>query len=116
MRPQTQLHGSISARLALRGFDSVAVPNGAVLRGDKLQRARQMQALKRDGLRPGFADLIVYGNGGRIGHIEVKCEGKYQQPAQRQCQEWLTGMGHLYAVCRSQEDVDETLREWGWLG
>lgn len=23
--------------------------------------------------------------------------------------------GHRYAVCRSIDDVTETLREWGWI-
>lgn len=115
MRPETQLQRSIRARLALRGFESVHVPNGATLRGDFDQRRRQMANLKADGLRVGFPDLIVYGGAGRIGHIEVKCEGKYQGPSQRECQRWLEGLGHSYAVCRSQEDVDETLAKWGWM-
>ena len=114
MRPETALQRSIRARLALRGFDSVAVPNGAVLRGDRLDRAKQMASLKRDGLLPGFPDLIVFADGGRIGFIEVKCEGKYQQDTQKRCQAWLEGLGHKYAVCCSQEDVDETLRKWEW--
>lgn len=115
MRPETQLQRSIRDRLAIRGFDSVHVPNGAVLKGDKLQRARQMNALKRDGLRPGYPDLIVYGKQGRIGHIEVKVEGNYQTDEQKRCEQWLKDMGHKYAVCRSQEDVDETLKQWGWV-
>lgn len=105
----------IRKRLAVYGLESVAIPNGAVLRGDPEQRARQMRQLKLDGLKPGMADLLVYGKGGRIGHIEVKCEGKYQQAEQRKVQQWLTEWGHLYAVCRSQEDVDETLQKWGWI-
>ena len=115
MRAETVLQRAIRDRLALRGFVSVHVPNGAVLRGDKLQRAKQMASLKRDGLMPGFPDLLVYGSQGRIGHVEVKTKGSYQQPSQKDCQRWLEQLGHRYAVCRSQEDVDETLREWGWL-
>jgi hypothetical protein len=115
MRPETQLQRNIRKRLAVRGFDSVHVPNGATLRGTPDDRARQMRNLKLDGFRVGFPDLIVYGKGGRIGHIEVKCEGSYQKPDQRDCQKWLESIDHNYAVCRSQEDVDETLGRWGWL-
>ena len=114
MRPETALQRSIRDMLALRGFQSVHVPNGAVLSGNRDRRAIQMASLKRDCLLPGFPDLIVYASGGRIGHIEVKCEGKKQQPTQEACERWLAGLGHKYAVCRSIDDVDETLREWGW--
>lgn len=115
MRPETVLQRAIRKRLAAMGFDSVHVPNGATLRGTPEERARQMRNLKLDGLRVGFPDLIVYGGEGRIGHIEVKCEGSYQQDTQKDCQRWLEKLGHKYAVCRSQEDVDETLTRWGWL-
>lgn len=115
MRPETLLQRTIRARLAAYGFESVHVPNGAVLGGERERRARQMASLKRDGLRVGFPDLLVYGPQGRMGHIEVKCEGNYQTPAQKAVAAWLGEWGHLYAVCRSQEDVDETLTKWGWL-
>lgn len=115
MRPETQLQRAIRQFLELRGFRSVAVPNGATLRGDKTERAIQMANLKRDGLCPGFPDLLVYGPQSRMGHIEVKCEGQYQQPTQKAVQAWLTDWGHLYAVCRSIEDVEETLAAWGWI-
>jgi hypothetical protein len=115
MRPETQLQRSIRQFLELRGFRSVAVPNGATLSGDGRQRAIQMANLKRDGLCPGFPDFLVYGPDKRMGHIEVKCEGAYQQPTQKAVQTWLTEWGHLYAVCRSLDDVEETLARWGWI-
>jgi hypothetical protein len=115
MRPETALQRLIRGYIAAAGFRSVHVPNGAVLSGDKEKRARQMNSLKRDGLLPGFPDLIVFGKGGRIGFIEVKVEGSYQQPSQKECQRWLTELGQRYAVCRSTLDVDETLTQWGWI-
>ena len=115
MRPETILQRAIRARLTARGLVSVHVPNGATLSGDGKQRAIQMANLKKDGLLPGMADLLVYGQHGRMGHIECKCEGEKQTDTQVECERWLTAWGHKYAVCRSQDDVDETLREWGWL-
>ena len=115
MRPESALQRLIRRHLALRGFDSVAVPNGAVLAGDSLKRARQMASLKADGLLPGFPDLLVYARGGRIGHIEVKTPKGTVQPSQRQCQAWLESIGHHYAICRSIEDVDKALANWGWI-
>ena len=115
MRPETILQRQLRDHIGKLGFRSVAVPNGSVLAGGKEQRSRQMASLKRDGLTPGFPDLILFAKGGRVGFIEVKCEGNYQQASQKECQRWLTGFGHRYAVCRSIDDVTETLREWGWI-
>jgi hypothetical protein len=100
--------------LAKRGLRSVAVPNGAVLGGDARNRAIQMASLKRDGLTPGFPDLIVFGKGGKVGFIEVKCEGNYQTASQKECERWLTEFGQPVTVCRSLADIDETLSAWGW--
>lgn len=91
------------------------MPNGAVLGGDPKRRAIQMASLKRDGLTPGFPDLIVYGKGGKVGHIEVKVEGGKQSDSQVECERWLTEFGQPVAVCRSLADIDETLERWGWL-
>ncbi len=115
MRPETQLQRSIRQYLAVKGFASVHVPNGATLSGDSLARAKQMASLKRDGFTPGFPDLLVYASRGRVGHIEVKCEGSYQTATQRAVAGWLAALGHEYAVCRSLADVDETLSKWGWV-
>lgn len=114
-RPETRLQREIRKFLALHGFRSVAVPNGAVLSGNGKQRAIQMNSLKRDGLCVGFPDLLVYGEGRKIGHIEVKTKGGKQSDTQVECERWLKAMGHDYAVCRSLEDVRETLGEWGWV-
>tara|TARA_R110000772_G_scaffold89304_2_gene185134 strand:+ start:17546 stop:17908 length:363 start_codon:yes stop_codon:yes gene_type:complete len=114
MRPETELQRKIRKHLIGKGFKVVHVPNGAVLAGSRKRKAIQMNSLKSDGLCVGFPDLIVYGSGRRIGHIEVKCEGEKQADNQLLVEGWLTDMGHSYAVCRSVADVDETLVEWGW--
>ena len=114
LRPEDALQRLLRDYLAVKGYRTVAVPNGAVLRGDGRDRAIQMASLKRSGLCPGFPDLLVYGKGGRIGHIEVKTEGNYQTASQKECARWLTECGQLVAVCRSIVDVDETLAGWGW--
>ena len=114
MKPESALQRTIREHLASRGYQSVAVPNGAVLRGDKLQRAKQMFNLKRDGLLPGFPDLIVYGHSGCIAHIEVKTPKGTVSPAQEAVGQWLEAWGHNYALCRSIADVDGALAAWGW--
>lgn len=114
MRPETRLQRDMRSYLALKGYRSVAVPNGATLSGDARKRAIQMANLKRDGLTPGFPDLIVYGGAGKIGHIEVKVEGGKQTETQIECERWLIECGQNVAVCRSLADIDETLNRWGW--
>ena len=37
----------------------IAIPNGAVLSGNKLQRAKQMNFLKSEGLKVGTSDLFI---------------------------------------------------------
>ena len=113
-------HESILQRGLIRdlramGFVAVHVPNGTLLAGNPDQRARQGARLKADGMMPGFPDLLVYGSGARVGHIEVKAEGNYQQDTQKACQAMLQTMGHNYAVCRSAADLVETLQAWGWV-
>ena len=115
MRPETRLQRDIRHYLQLHGFRSVAVPNGAVLAGNAKQRAIQMASLKRDGLTPGFPDLVVFGPG-RIGFIEVKLEGEKLSEKQCEVRDWLVDWSKQdWAVCRSLEDVKETLGKWGWI-
>ena len=115
MRPESALQRLIRQYIAAAGFHSVAVPNGAVLRGDKVQKAIQWRALEKDGAMPGFPDLLVYGRNGRIGHIEVKTPRGTVQDNQKRAREWLEGLGHNYAVCRSVDDVVAAFRKWGWV-
>ena len=114
MRPETALQRLLRGHLAGKGYRTVAVPNGAVLRGDGRERAIQMANLKRDGLCVGFPDLIVFADAGRIGFIEVKCEGEKLRDTQVECEQWLTACGQKVSVCRSTADVNETLQKWGW--
>lgn len=114
MRVETRVQIDILAELDRLGFWGVHVPNGTVLAGDGRQRAIQMNALKRAGLRIGFPDLIVYGPLG-VGHIEVKKEGEMASDTQMEVEDKLTGWGQRYAVCRSVQDVVDTLKGWGWL-
>ena len=73
-----------------------------------------MNALKADGLYPGFPDLLVYGSGQRIGHLEIKTPTGRQSESQRKCQVWLEHLGHHYAICRSVDDAKAALDSWGW--
>jgi hypothetical protein len=47
-------------RMRRAGLLVAAVPNGASLSGGRRERARQMAALKREGLSPGVPDLLIF--------------------------------------------------------
>ncbi len=113
-QPERQIQRSIRRYLTGLGYTSVAVPNGSQLAGGAVSRARQMSALKLDGLTVGFPDLIVFAPEGRVGFIEVKTEGGRLSEAQANVRYWMTRDGHKHAVCRSIDDVTETLEKWGW--
>lgn len=100
--------------LHARGITTAHVPNGSVLAGDARARAMQVSALKANGMRPGFPDLIAIASGGRCGFIEVKREGEKLGEAQVHWAGALEHLGHKHAVVRSVDDVIETLERWGW--
>jgi hypothetical protein len=103
------------------GFVCHHSPNGSHLAGDRVARAKQVAALKRDGMVPGWPDLTVlgsaYGPGkGQVGFLEVKAErGGVTSPEQQACHELLERVGHRVAVVRSLDEVLAALRGWGWL-
>jgi len=116
VKPESALQRSIRKYLLLCGIDSVAVPNGAHLSGDAAARARQMSAMKADGLMVGFPDLLLYPRRiAAIGHFEIKREGGTLSPSQKTCIAWLEGRGHRVAVIRSIDDARDTLMAWGWI-
>lgn len=113
MREETILQRRIKRLLENLGYKVAASANGAVLAGTRKQKAIQMNSLKASGLMVGYPDLTVFGPN-RIGFIEVKTDGGDLSEAQETVREWMGDWGHKYAVCRSLEDVPDTLENWGW--
>lgn len=103
--------------LAMQRIEAVAVPNGAHLAGDRLARVKQMAALRKDGLRPGFPDLILFGRRQlQIGFIEVKREiGNDLSGDQEDWRDMLIGWGFPWAMIRQPEEALTVVREWGWI-
>ncbi|WP_088201711.1 VRR-NUC domain-containing protein [Sphingobium sp. Z007] len=103
--------------LAMQRIEAVAVPNGAHLAGDKLARIKQMAALRKDGLRPGFPDLILFGRQQlQIGFLEVKREvGNDLSDDQEDWRDMLIGWGFPWAMIRQPEEALDVVREWGWI-
>jgi len=67
---------------------------------------------KRMGMLPGVADIqlmLAY----RVPHyIELKIEGGRQSKSQKIFQNLCYSLGYPYVVCRSIEDLTETLKQW----
>jgi hypothetical protein len=104
----------VIAALHARGITTAHVPNGSVLAGGPRERAMQVAALKANGMRVGFPDLVLLHTNGRVGFFEVKREGEKLGENQVHWQGALEMLGHRHAVVRSVEDVAEALAEWGW--
>ena len=95
------------------------VPNGAHLAGDAGARFRQIGALKGDGLKIGFYDLLLLWPTGWGASLEVKRAktGKVS-PAQAVMAETYERLGWPAAVVTSVDEAYMKLREWGapWSG
>jgi hypothetical protein len=115
---EKHIQRDILSYLRMLRIFAAAVPNGSVLAGDAKSRAMQSAALKRSGMVPGFADLILFKRGQHhplVGLLEVKREGEKLKPAQVEFQAVCEAYGLPFAVVRSVEDAKQTLTEWGWL-
>ena len=82
-----------------------AVINGAVLRGDKAQRARQWALLEREGANPGTADLFLsIPSGDYAGlYMETKTAKGRQSDEQKEFEQAVTADGYAYVIYRSPE-------------
>ncbi len=108
--PEMRLHMAIlpflQAVLPREAADTlIHVPNGE-------KRSPATGALlKRMGTKPGVEDLqFIWA--GRLHAIEVKPEGEYQSRVQKAREAAVVAAGGVYAICRSTDDVRETLAEW----
>jgi hypothetical protein len=88
------------------------VPNGAHLSGDDRARCMQMGALKGDGLKIGFPDLIAIWNHG-VAFLEVKRPGGKLSPQQLIMHVRLNELGFTPAVVTSPGEAFAFLKERG---
>lgn len=79
-----------------------------------LSPAERMKA-KRMGRRAGVPDLTFVISGGRVAFIELKSTKGVEQDSQITFAGMARAAGALYAVCRSLEEVEGTLKGWGVL-
>lgn len=87
-------------------------PNGAHLSGDNQARCLQVGALKGDGMRPGFPDLIALWDGG-VALLEVKSPKGTISEAQTNMHGLLGAIGHAVAIVRSDQEAYDVLKARG---
>ena len=107
-QPEQQLQQAVARFLALalpEGSFFTAFPAGG---GGRLRGA----FLRSMGLRAGVPDLMIIWQGHYHG-IELKAEGGRATNIQKLCAATIEYAGGRVAVCRSLQDVQETLAEWG---
>jgi hypothetical protein len=111
MKPMTERQAQISLitwfRLAHPTTLIFSIPNGAHLAGDRAQRARQMSALKAEGLLEGVPDLCIcqLRPGEPPTWLEMKTEVGRLSPSQRSVHAYLRGLGHRVIVAYGLDDA-----------
>lgn len=74
---------------------------------------REARKLKDMGVKPGVADLALILPDSRAAFIELKVGKNRQTDTQKAFQADCERIGAPYAVCRSLEEVEASLRAWG---
>ena len=107
--PEEQLQRTVVEWLRWQKPDCVwfFVNNGA-----RLSKAQAGKAIGM-GVLPGVADLAFTLPGGQSAFIELKAEGAYLSAVQRDFSVKVQALGAWYALARSIEDVQGTLKAWG---
>lgn len=110
--------------LALRGVPAVwfAVPNGGArptketrnASGETVRFSPEAARLKKEGVKPGVADIIVYFSGLMIG-LETKTTAKTSRLSkdQKDFRDQLEAVGGKFFVVRSIDDAAEALVKCG---
>lgn len=100
------------ATYMLPKFALFAVPNGSVLAGDDIARARSMQRMKSEGFRNGAPDLILAvarrGFHGLV--IEMKSRTGRASPEQKEFHAYLLKAGYSVEMPRSTELAIEAIK------
>lgn len=111
MAPRKNLEHQIQVSI-IAYLDTVLPPNIKAVGVSNNPRSKITGAMeKARGMRKGFPDILL--TGAFHGLLEVKREGSYLRPEQRDWRDWCADHQVPYAVVRSIEDVQETLESWG---
>ncbi len=95
----------------------IAIPNGAHLAGSRVQRAKKMNRMKKEGLKPGCSDLfIAVPAGGKCGlWIEMKDHDKTKSAVKQN--QWdhtnlMIKMGYAATWCAGFETAKIVIEKY----
>lgn len=109
-RQEERLHREVADYLRVAIGDEVLwfhIPNGGA------RSKAEAGIFKALGVMPGVFDLCFLWHPGNVAFIELKAPGKRLSTSQLEFGSWLTPHHFRWEICRSVEDVDRTLTEWG---
>ena len=91
-----------------------SIPNGAVLRGHAVERAKQWKRLEYEGAIAGAADLMLcIANEDFNGlFIEVKTETGRQRKNQKDFEKAVVAAGYGYEIVRSFDEFEELITNY----
>jgi hypothetical protein len=118
---QCQIVDYMSYVCRQNNFMYFSVPNEGVMKAAGLAKVKKaivaamMAIMKKMGLIPGVADLVLVKNG-RAYFMEVKTEKGRQSKSQTIFERRAGEVGSLYAIVRSLDEAVWTMREWGIIG
>jgi len=108
MKPPTEHEEqkTFCAYLVFMGFTFYSVPNGTYLQGTPLQRAKQMNRLKAEGLQSGVPDIVILLDGGKSVYIEMKIRtGGSVSKEQKEWMERLKLLGFDVYLCKGATEA-----------
>ena len=115
MKPATESEEqkALCQYLTFIGVTYYAIPNGTYLSGTPLQRAKQMNRLKAEGLKVGVPDLCLLFEGGRSVYIELKRKsGGTVSKEQKEWIERLRVLGFDAYVCKGCAEAIEVIQKY----
>lgn len=91
-----------------------AIPNGAKLAGNALQRAKAWKRLEAEGARPGVADLFLAVPSGKYAglFVEMKTATGRQTAQQKEFQRDIQAAGYGYVVPRTLEEFITAVKNY----
>ena len=108
-----QIQSQIVQYLKVNHILYFAVPNGVMLGGTRISKARYILYLIKEGFRPGAIDLVIVldiKNTPSTLYVEVKTDKNKLTEKQKEFKEELLTRGHTHMIWRSLDHAIEYLK------
>ena len=109
-------HPEDDLQKAVKKFLDIALPPDAIFHHSPnggWRVKREAAKFKEMGVKAGWPDITIIWNGGRSWFIELKIDRNTPSLAQLACHTALRLAGSKVEVCKSLDEVEVQLRDWG---